>query len=61
MGKLEKKQTINKALDSMPEPILDHLINYIKEIEEKLDEKELDDFILELNSKYSDLLSRLAK
>lgn len=61
MGKIEKKKLINESMENMPEPILDHILSYVRELEEKMEEENLEAFFKKLDEKYHGLLDKLAK
>lgn len=61
MGKVEKKKQITDRIENLPESILDHVLSYVKELEEKIESENLDEFLIYLDNKYHNLLGRLAK
>ncbi len=61
MSSAEIKNEIQKIINSVPENALPDVLDYLKEIESHINEQNLSEFLKDLHSKHSVLLSKLAK
>ncbi|MDP1803334.1 MAG: hypothetical protein Q8L81_18370 [Bacteroidota bacterium] len=61
MGTSEIKTEINKIIETVPENSLSLVLEYLKELQSQVNKSYSENFLRELNTKYSSLLSKLAK
>ncbi len=61
MSSAEIKNEIQKIINGVPENALPDVLDYLKEIETHIQKENVTEFLKELHSKHSVLLSKLAK
>lgn len=61
MSSSEIKNEIQKIIDNVPENALPDVLDYLKEIESHIAQQNVSEFLKDLHSKHSVLLSKLAQ